>query len=86
MAISHVSLECVDGENVSIAKYPPLNRLSITQNNRPMMYAKALEYNQANMVVTYIPSLGTPPLMLDNINRDIVGAKQRLHLKPIPNF
>ncbi|MCE2595101.1 transglutaminase-like cysteine peptidase [Motilimonas cestriensis] len=75
-----------DCEDFSIAKYFTLNALGISEDKIRMMYVKALEYNQAHMVVIYIPSPGEYPLVLDNINRDIVTANQRRDLKPVYSF
>ena len=75
-----------DCEDFSIAKYFTLRALGIAEDTVRMMYVKALDYNQAHMVVIYIPNKGDYPLVLDNINRDIVSANQRRDLKPVYSF
>lgn len=75
-----------DCEDFSIAKYFTLRALGIAEDRVRMMYVKALAYNQAHMVVIYIPNRGDYPLVLDNINRDIVSANQRRDLKPVYSF
>ncbi|MFO6423775.1 transglutaminase-like cysteine peptidase [Motilimonas sp. KMU-193] len=75
-----------DCEDFSIAKYFTLRALGVDEDKLRMMYVKALDYNQAHMVVIYLPEPGAYPLVLDNINRDILSAQQRRDLRPVYSF
>ena len=50
------------------------------------MYVKALELNQFHMVVAYYPKPSAIPLILDNLNGNILPANQRNDLLPIYSF
>ncbi len=75
-----------DCEDFSIAKYFTLRALGISEDKLRMMYVKALDYNQAHMVVIYLAAPEAYPLVLDNINRDILSAPQRQDLRPVYSF
>ena len=51
-----------------------------------LMYVRALQINQAHMVLIYSESLSETPLILDNLNPKILLATQRPDLKPIYSF
>jgi predicted transglutaminase-like cysteine proteinase len=75
-----------DCEDFSIAKYFSLLELGIADEKLLIMYVKALEYNQAHMVLLYYPTPDGIPLVLDNINKEIFPADKRTDLKPIYGF
>ena len=50
------------------------------------MLVKALNYNQAHMVLTYYASPGAEPLVLDNLINQIKPASQRKDLLPVYAF
>ncbi|UFQ96183.1 cysteine protease LapG [Pseudomonas wenzhouensis] len=75
-----------DCEDYSIAKYFTLRRLGIPSEKLRITYVKALNYNQAHMVVTYYASPSAEPLVLDNLINDIRPASQRKDLLPVYAF
>lgn len=75
-----------DCEDYSIAKYFTLRRLGVPADRLRITYVKALNYNQAHMVLTYYASPGAEPLVLDNLINDIKPASQRRDLLPVYAF
>lgn len=75
-----------DCEDFSIAKYFTLNTTGIDSDKLRITYVKALDYNQAHMVLAYYASPDAEPLILDNINKTILPASQRKDLLPIYSF
>lgn len=75
-----------DCEDYSIAKYFTLRRLGIPSEKLRITYVKALNYNQAHMVLTYYASPMAQPLVLDNLIGDIRPASQRKDLLPVYAF
>lgn len=75
-----------DCEDFSIGKYFTLHYTQLDPEKLRITYVKALEYNQAHMVLAYYSSPGAEPLILDNINKTILPASQRTDLLPIYSF
>ena len=75
-----------DCEDYSIAKYFTLRRLGIPSEKLRITYVKALNYNQAHMVLTYYASPSAEPLVLDNLIGEIRPASQRKDLLPVYAF
>lgn len=75
-----------DCEDYSIAKYFSLREMGIPDERLRIMYVKALELNQAHMVLTYYASDDAIPLVLDNINGKILSASERMDLAPVYSF
>ncbi|WP_137820530.1 MULTISPECIES: cysteine protease LapG [unclassified Pseudomonas] len=75
-----------DCEDYSIAKYFTLRRLGIPSEKLRITYVKALNYNQAHMVLTYYASPTAQPLVLDNLIGAIRPAAQRKDLLPVYAF
>ena len=75
-----------DCEDYSIAKYYTLIKLGVPDEKLMITYTKAIEYNQAHMVLTYYEEPKAVPLVLDNLNKEILPATQRPDLKPIYSF
>lgn len=75
-----------DCEDYSIAKYFTLRRLGVPSEKLRITYVKALNYNQAHMVLTYYASPTAEPLVLDNLINDIHPASQRSDLLPVYAF
>jgi predicted transglutaminase-like cysteine proteinase len=75
-----------DCEDYSIAKYFTLRRLGIPSDKLRITYVKALNYNQAHMVLTYYASPSAEPLVLDNLINEIKPASQRKDLLPVYAF
>lgn len=75
-----------DCEDYAIAKYFTLRRLGIPSDKLRITYVKALNYNQAHMVLTYYASPSAVPLVLDNLINEIKPASQRRDLLPVYAF
>ncbi|BBT17876.1 hypothetical protein WP8S17C03_39250 [Metapseudomonas otitidis] len=75
-----------DCEDYSIAKYFTLRRLGIPAEKLRITYVKALNYNQAHMVLTFYATPTADPLVLDNLISDIRPASQRKDLLPVYAF
>jgi predicted transglutaminase-like cysteine proteinase len=75
-----------DCEDFSIAKYFTLLQMGIPSERMRLTYVKALELNQAHMVLTYFETPGSDPLVLDNLKADIEPASQRSDLLPVYSF
>ncbi|AYC32237.1 hypothetical protein D3880_07520 [Pseudomonas cavernae] len=75
-----------DCEDYSLAKYFTLRRLGIPSEKLRITYVKAIQYNQAHMVLTYYASPGAEPLVLDNLIGEIRPASQRKDLLPVYAF
>lgn len=75
-----------DCEDFSIGKFFSLKAAGIPAERLRIHYVKALDYNQAHMVLAYYASPGAEPLILDNIDKVIKPASQRQDLLPIYSF
>lgn len=75
-----------DCEDYSIAKYFTLVEMGVDEHKLRINYVKALELNQAHMVLTYYPTPNAEPLVLDNLQPIIKPASQRQDLIPIYSF
>jgi predicted transglutaminase-like cysteine proteinase len=75
-----------DCEDFSIAKYFTLREMGIPAERLRLTYVKALELNQAHMVLTYFATPDADPLVLDNLNGDILPASGRQDLLPVYSF
>ncbi|MFC6673580.1 transglutaminase-like cysteine peptidase [Marinobacterium aestuariivivens] len=75
-----------DCEDFSIAKYYTLRELGVPIEKMSIAYVKALELNQAHMVLTYYEAPDRIPLVLDNLTPDISTADQRRDLQHVYSF
>ncbi|WP_169974497.1 transglutaminase-like cysteine peptidase [Campylobacter sp. RM16189] len=75
-----------DCEDFVTAKYFTLKQLGISTEKLYFTYVKAVEYNQAHMVLSYYDTPKSIPLILDNINPKIRVATQRKDLVPVYSF
>lgn len=75
-----------DCEDFAIAKYFTLKHLGLPVEKMRLTYVKALELNQAHMVLTYYQEKGQPPLVLDNLTNNILPATKRQDLVPVYSF
>lgn len=75
-----------DCEDFSIAKYFTLREMGVPQEKMRLTYVKALDLNQAHMVLTYFETPDADPLILDNLVRNIEPAAQRHDLLPVYSF
>lgn len=72
-----------DCEDYSIAKYFTLSAAGIPEERLRLMYVQALKLNQAHMVLAYYATPDAEPLVLDNLNGEILPASARNDLKPV---
>jgi len=75
-----------DCEDYSIAKYFTLRKMGIPADRMRLTYVKALELNQAHMILTYYPGPDEEPLVLDNLVKDIQIASNRKDLVRVYSF
>jgi len=75
-----------DCEDFSIAKYFTLLELGISDEKMRMVYVKAIELDQFHMVVAYYETPSSVPVILDNINGEILPATERSDLAPVYSF
>jgi len=75
-----------DCEDFSIAKYFTLRKMGIPEERMRLAYVKALQLDQAHMVLTYFPTPESEPLILDNLVTDIRPSSERTDLLPVYSF
>ena len=84
--VEFIVCQAGDCEDFSIAKYFTLKKLGVDENKLNLTYAKAVELNQAHMVVTYYEQPEAEPLVLDNLIDEIKPASLRPDLLPVFSF
>ncbi len=84
--IEALGIEGADCEDYSIAKYFTLRELGVPEDKMRIMYVKALKLDQAHMVLTYYPEPDAVPLVLDNLDKEILSANKRSDLIPVYSF
>jgi len=75
-----------DCEDFTIAKYFTLRALGVPSEKLRLMYVRALRLKQSHMVLAYFEQPDSMPLVLDNINKEILPANYRNDLQPIYSF
>ena len=75
-----------DCEEFAIAKYVTLVKGGVPLEQLRITYVKALELNQAHMVLTWADKPGDIPLVMDNLIAEIKPANQRKDLLPVYSF
>lgn len=75
-----------DCEDFSIAKYFTLRKMGIPEAHMRLTYVKALQLDQAHMVLTYFPSPDAEPQVLDNLVTEIRPSSERTDLLPVYSF
>lgn len=75
-----------DCEDFSVAKYFTLLEMGIDDSKLRITYVKALDLNQAHMVLTYFEHPQSIPLVLDNVSPIISRATERNDLEPVYSF
>ncbi|MBL4775460.1 MAG: transglutaminase-like cysteine peptidase [Mariprofundus sp.] len=84
--VEFLSTDGGDCEDFSIAKYFTLRELGVPDEKLRITYVKALELNQAHMVLAYYATPDSDPLILDNLIKDIHPASERQDLLPVYSF
>ncbi len=75
-----------DCEDFAIAKYFTLLEMGVDDSKLRITYVKALQLNQAHMVLTFFAQPQAVPLVLDNLTPIISAATERNDLKPVYSF
>ncbi|QIR15774.1 transglutaminase-like cysteine peptidase [Shewanella aestuarii] len=75
-----------DCEDFSIAKYFTLLQLGIPEDKLRITMVKATTLNQYHMVLAYYETPSSIPLVLDNLDKKIKPATQRVDLLPVYSF
>lgn len=84
--IQALSIGAGDCEDYSIAKYFTLKQLGVDEDKLRITYVKAIEIDQAHMVLTYFKNKRATPLVLDNLDTEIKPANLRTDLVPVYSF
>lgn len=84
--IEMLSLGAGDCEDYSIAKYFTLKQLGVDEDKLRITYVKAVNLDQAHMVLTYFENKRSIPLVLDNLINEIQPANRRQDLVPVYSF
>lgn len=75
-----------DCEDYAIAKYFTLKELGVSEKKLRMMYVKAIGWDQSHMVLAYFPTPNGVPLVLDNLEPEVLPATERKDLVPVYSF
>ena len=75
-----------DSEDYVIAKYFALKTLKVDPKKLYLTYVNSKEFKRPHMVLGYFKTPTSDPLILDNINPEILSASQRDDLTPVYNF
>ncbi len=75
-----------DSEDFVIAKYFALITLNIDPKKLYFTYVNSTEFKQPHMVLSYFETPQSDPLIIDNLNPEILKASQRSDLTPVYNF
>lgn len=84
--IEAIGTNAADCEDYAIAKYFSLRELGVSPEKLRITYVKAIELNEAHMVLAYYGSPDATPLILDNLKPDIRSADERKDLVPVYSF
>ncbi|MCB2425718.1 transglutaminase-like cysteine peptidase [Methylophaga pinxianii] len=84
--IEMLSIGAGDCEDYSIAKYFTLKQLGVNEDKLRITYVKAINLDQAHMVLTYFENKRAIPLVLDNLINEIKPANRRQDLIPVYSF
>lgn len=75
-----------DCEDFAIAKYFTLLELGVPESRLQITYVKAVQLNQAHMVLAYYAHPAADPLVLDNLIGEVVPGSSRADLVPVYSF
>jgi predicted transglutaminase-like cysteine proteinase len=77
-----------DCEDLAMGKYFTLLGLGLPSSSLRLVYVKAQfeGRSQAHMVLAWYPQPGAEPMILDNINPEMLPASQRGDLQPVFSF
>ncbi|WJN58465.1 transglutaminase-like cysteine peptidase [Pseudomonas sp. SO81] len=75
-----------DCEDIAIAKYFGLVQLGMPSAKLRLTFVKSLELKRAHMVLAYYADERAEPLILDNLQAQILPARERRDLLPVYAF
>lgn len=75
-----------DCEDYALAKYFTLREMGVPASQLRITYVKALQLNQAHMVLAWYATPDAVPLILDNLKTTLLPATQRNDLLPVYSF
>ena len=75
-----------DCEDIAIAKYFGLVQLGVPSAKLRLTFVKSLELKRAHMVLAYYADERAEPLILDNLQAQILPARERRDLLPVYAF
>lgn len=75
-----------DSEDYVIAKYFALKTLGIDTKKLYFTYVNSTKFNRPHMVLSYFEMPASEPLILDNMDPEILTASKRRDLTPVYNF
>lgn len=75
-----------DCEDFAIAKYFTLKYLQIPDRKMRLVFVRALSQRQSHMVLIYLATPQSEPLVLDNLDPVIKPLSQRTDLRPFYSF
>lgn len=84
--VESLGMNAADCEDYAIAKYFTLRELGVAPEKLRITYVKAIEINQAHMVLAYYEEPASIPLILDNLKPEIRSADKRKDLVPVYGF
>lgn len=81
-----LGLNAADCEDYALSKYFTLVSMGVAEEKLRVTYVKAVELNQAHMVLAYYERPESEPLILDNLTGRIRKASERTDLVPVYSF
>lgn len=81
-----LSINGADCEDFAIAKYFTLKELGVPNVRLRLVYARQAHSAEAHMVLAYYSEPRADPLILDNLDGDIIPASRRSDLTPVYTF
>ncbi|MFC1614999.1 transglutaminase-like cysteine peptidase [Patescibacteria group bacterium] len=84
--VEMLAVDGADCEDYAIAKYFTLREMGIPAEKLRITYVKALELDQAHMVLFYYEHEYAKPVVLDNLIGQIRPASERQDLAPVYGF
>jgi predicted transglutaminase-like cysteine proteinase len=84
--IEVLGVNAADCEDYAIAKYFTLTELGVPSEKLRITYVKAVELQEAHMVLSYYEQEDEIPLILDNLRDEILPATKRKDLVPVYSF
>lgn len=84
--IEFISRNAGDSEDFNMAKYFTLRALGVPANKLRIMYVNSIALKESHKVLTYYEQPNSMPMILDNVNKNILAGNERTDLIPIYSF